>query len=243
MITQRIGSRYSFVDSTEPKVFRVPGLGDHPHGGLIGYFGNAFVRTRPMAVWLQDAITQFPASPDTSTFPPFLLQRLQADARATQLRSVQGFHIGAFERRAGHRVPVFWFLRNSEISEATGQYQQLPGWAFRFEEQLLARDYATLAPRHIRDNLRTHVNVLGTPLWYRNGDLGVAAAAGLGIDVAAQAMSRFPAPGYRRPASLERWGRLASAYVTTASALAQVYFRAGTPTIGGRVVSVSIPWN
>ncbi len=243
MVTQRSGARFSFLDSSQPKVFAVPGLGVHPNGGLVGYFGNAMVGAAPMWQWLPNVIGAFAHSVNTATFPAFLLQQLQSDARQRQLRSIQGFHIGAFERRSGHRVPVFWFLRNAEIDQTTGRYLPFPSWTFRYDEQLLGRDYAVLLPRDVRDNIRTHVKVYGTPVWYCNGDLGVAAAAGLGVDVAAQAMMRFQSPGYRMPSSLERWRKLAGTYVSTASSLAQVYFRAGTPTIGGRVISLTVPWD
>src|SRR5260370_29193434 len=147
MITQREGSRYSFVDSSQPKVFRVPGLGVHPAGGLIGYFGNAVVGATAMSDWLPDVVAEFGHSLDTTPFPQFLVDHLEADARVRQLRSFQGFHVGAFERRSGHRVPVFWFVRNAQIDEATCQHHTLPGCQFRSEEQLLSRAYVPLRPR------------------------------------------------------------------------------------------------
>jgi hypothetical protein len=196
-----------------------------------------------MAEWLTALLPHSPVADDTVAFPPFLLEHLQADATAQQLQTRQGFHVGAFERREGYRVPVFWIVSNCGANEATGTYDPFPAWEFRSEEQLLGRDYRVLRPQDVLPNLKEHVRRYGSPLWYRNGDLFAFAAAGNAIDLAAAWMLQNSQRGYQVPRSLNRWQQLAETYVRASSAMAQVYYRRGTPTIGGQAISVTVPWN
>jgi hypothetical protein len=124
-----------------------------------------------MGVWLPQVIGQWGGSHDTQPFCDYLLNRLTASATPQQMQSVQGFHFGAFKRRQGHRAPVFWFIRNAEIGPG-GRYRQFPQWQFRSDEQLLGRDYASIAPQDVRSQLVTFEEVERIPVWYRNGDLG-----------------------------------------------------------------------
>jgi hypothetical protein len=63
------------------------------------------------------------------------------------------------------------FIRNAEIGPG-GRYRQFPQWQFRSDEQLLGRDYASIAPQDVRSQLVTFEEVERILVWYRNGDLG-----------------------------------------------------------------------
>ena len=43
MLTVQVHGGTQIYDSTRPKVFAVPAVGDHPRGGLLGYFGNRWL--------------------------------------------------------------------------------------------------------------------------------------------------------------------------------------------------------
>lgn len=244
MLTVKDGGKTKFYASKDPKVFPVPGLGDHPSGGLIGYFGNALVKRRPMAEWLRETIGRYPPSRDTSTFPVYLIRSLEAAAYKTQLTSVQGFHVGAFERRGGYRVPVFWFIRNAQVAERPGgvEYQEFPGWKFHWDEQLLGDWLTGVSNAEVLERIKDFVRRSGTPIWFRNGDLYAFGAAGNAVDAAATAMVNQAGTGYRVPRSLNRWTQLAKTYVRLSSELAQIYYSRGTPTIGGDALAERIPW-
>src|SRR6266567_3006026 len=209
------------------KIFRIPGLGDHNQGGLIGYFGQAYVGNQLMATWLPANAAQFGGHARIGPFARHVVQRFRLAAAPNQRHTAVGFHVGGFERRHGVRVPVFYFARNAELDPATGGYQQLhQNWAFEVDEQCLTQLLQAFPIAHLRIGLQQAIQQgHGIPMWYRNGDVpGFANVTGaLEAGIRGMLIQR---PGYTVPKTLTRWERLAKLLVSAARSSARpIYVR------------------
>lgn len=155
------------------KVLTVPRLGVADESGVIGWFGLAEVRRRPMDQWLRAVIDHWPGSADVGKFASHLIERLRERTAREEL-DVSGFHIGAFEERDGVVVPVFYFVRNMFKLNDDGTYGDIRN-CYEPEEQLLGRDCKRLLGdppmAEVKEALRRFQIERGLPVWYRNGDL------------------------------------------------------------------------
>src|SRR6266851_3710394 len=213
-----------FVSTNDPKVFRAPGVGAHNQGALISYFGQAYVGSQPMAVWLRNKIVGYPGSPTLQNFAQHVTDSFRAEAGPVQRKQMLGFHMGGYELHGNQRKPVFYFARNAEINEVTGGYSLLHQDAsFDIDEQFLV-NCGPASSQQIRSMLRSAAkNNLGIPAWYRNGDVrafaNVTGALEAGIRGLVTQM-----PGYKVPNSLQKWAALAGLFISAPSATAQIYF-------------------
>src|SRR5260370_17452384 len=80
-----------------PKIFRVPGLGDHNQGGLVGYFGQAYVGNRLMADWLPARAAQFGGHADVGAFARYVVRRFPVSGASHQPHTPLGSLFSAFE--------------------------------------------------------------------------------------------------------------------------------------------------
>lgn len=87
-----------------PKVIRVRRCGMST--GLIGYYGLAQVKGKPMSDWLSSLIASWRGSHEPEDFADLVVENLNRDAWTRERREVSGFHFGAFRRRASHVEPV-----------------------------------------------------------------------------------------------------------------------------------------
>src|SRR5438552_8585353 len=58
-ITERLGhtgTTRTIKRKPQQKVFEVEGLGTHPKGGLLGFFGSAMVKDQEMDDWLRETM-------------------------------------------------------------------------------------------------------------------------------------------------------------------------------------------
>jgi|SRR5690348_17033816 len=227
-----------FYSEDDPKILRGP-IGVHHDGGLIGYFGHALAGKTPMHDWLAEFCANWSGSREPRTFCAGLVEALKA-AGHPWTKEVTGFHIGAFVTRGGRETPTFWFVRNGQISPATAGYHVFnePHWAI--EEQLTDRDFLGLSPRQLQDALRLRETQIGVPYWYSNGDLSAFAHVRDSLERAAAVMIRQP--GYKAPANLDDWTRVAEAFVVAAISLADATFKKGAPRIGGVADALTLSW-
>lgn len=243
MLTRRLGPITVHAASRDPKVFRIPRLGDHSRGALLGYYGLAQVRGQPMAGFLRSIIQSWSGSSRLDDFAAYLVDELRRTARAAELHNVVGFHLGGFERRSGYRVPIFFYIRNAEANEDTGVYAEFPGWELRYEEQMMARTLEEWAPMEARRGLshfRTEQNG-GIPMWFRNGDLEAFAGPTAAVEAACRYLTSLP--NYGMPDTVNRWADLVRVIVDTTSDLVRTTYAGGTPTIGGRAFVETLDWD
>jgi hypothetical protein len=220
------------------KVARIAQLGVARGGGLIGYYGLAYVRGRPMDQWIRRLISGWTGSKYARDFAEYLISRISAQATRDELSAVSGFHLGAFEERDGVAVPVFLFIRNTR-DFADGRHFNVG--EFQAEEQLLARQPLDGLPMPmIREALRDQQVRHGFPYWFRNGDVPYFGAMSSALEAA---LDHLLGQGsiFRAPLSLGGWEQLGETLVTSAGRLYRVYY-AGTPPVGrGRIVK-SVSW-
>jgi len=236
-------SRITHEGGTQPlksqrKVLRLPGFG--PSDGVIGFFGLAQVKGQPMAEWLSSVIAKYPAARDADTFARHLAGRIESEATAEELKQVSGFHIGTFERRGGHPVPTFTFLRNAADMK-DGYYIKI-GKFLPPEEQLLGRDLRGIPMAAIRQTLRLRQAQAGTPHWYRNGDVVHFGTIGSLLELALQNLVQQPGLSFRAPQSLAEWNRVARTLVASTGNLYRSYYSGAVPPVGGRVDVEAIAW-
>lgn len=243
MLTRRLGRLTIHEASRDPKVFRIPSLGIHSRGALLGYYGLAQVRGQPMAKFLRGIIRSWQGSARLEDFAIDLINELQRSARAGELRNVLGFHLGGFESRGGYRVPIFIYVRNAEADENTGIYKAFENWELRWEEQMMARTLRQWQPREARQGLR-HFRTEGNggiPMWFRNGDLEAFAGPTAAVEGACRYLASRPR--YAMPDNVNRWADLAKVLVDTTSDLVRTTYTGGTPTIGGRAFVETLDWD
>ena len=235
------GQRREFVASRDPKVIRIPRLGEHRQGAVIGYYGLAQVGDRGMPEFLRESVRDWPGSRTLDEFAAYLVERFQREARAIHLRTqIFGFHLGGFERFEGYLCPAFYYIRNGEANEDTGRYELFGRSEIRSEEQLMRRTLADWQPHQARRALQHFQRENGIPMWFRNGDLGTMAGPTQAVELAAKYLADQRDFGW--PLNTRRWADFAETMVDTTASLAQAMYRGGAPTIGGRAVSVDLPW-
>ena len=234
-ITHRGGKRP--LDA-QRKVLPLHGFG--VSNGVLGFFGLAQVRGRPMSQWLQDVISQYRSAPDADSFARHLSACLEGSATKAELKEVSGFHIGTFERRAGLVVPTFTFLRNA-ADFRDGVYSNVGGF-LPPHEQLLGRDLQAVPPQQVRGWLRQRQQQAGIPHWYRNGDVRHFGAIGTFLEVALAGLMKQQGTKFRAPQTLEEWRRVARTLVSATGSLYRSYYAGTVPPVGGRVDVEAIPW-
>jgi|SRR5579859_1790361 len=224
----------------QPKVLRVPRVGVST--GLVGYYGLAEVRGRPMSRWLSTLAGQWPGSSDPQDYADLVVAGLNADAFSRERKQVSGLHFGAFRRSKGCIEPLFFHIVNTHgFDKATGLRTD-PGDIWRSQEQLMGRDVVDmgLPPARIRWYLAQRQRLSGMPHWYRNGDMPVMGAVGGFLEIAIAHIVRVQ--GYRSPHTISEWERVARVLVVTTSQLARAFYRGAVPTIGDRVRALSVEW-
>ena len=242
MLTRRLGRLTYYASSRDPKVFRIPKLGDHSAGSIVGYYGLAQVSGKPMADFLRPLIAAWGGSGRINDFADHLVDSLRRTARAHELRNVVGFHLGGFERRDVYRVPIFIYIRNAEADENTGVYHEFPNWELRTEEQMMGRTLVQWEPREAREALeRFRRQNGGIPMWFRNGDLPSFVGPTAAVELAIKYL--ISRPNFGAPTTVNRWADLASVFVNTTSDLVAATYTRGTPTIGGRAYCLSLGWD
>jgi hypothetical protein len=236
-------SRITHDAATQPlapqrKVLRLPGFG--VSDGLIGFFGLAQVAGRPMSDWLSGVIAKYPAFRDADSFARYLAVRVEGEATARELEHVSGFHIGMFEERDGQVVPTFTFLRNgADIKD--GVYVNI-GRFLPPEEHLLGRDYEGIPASGIRQALRGRQTTIGTPHWYRNGDIVHFGAVGTMLELALHQLVTRNAKTFRAPRTIAEWSRVARTLVASTGNLYRSYYSDAVPPVGGRVYVEAVAW-
>lgn len=225
---------------SQPKVLPIPHLGVAREGGLIGYFGLAQVRGTPMADWLRDVIARRPMSPHVGDFSGYLVSCISQDATRRELKEACGFHIGAFEKSGSLTIPVFHFVRNIRTLRPDGTYTDVD--TFIHEEQLIARDFASVPVARVRQRLRQREQARGFPHWYRNGDLPNFGPITSLLEEAVAALVSRRVGGFRPPATADGWRMLARTMMTTVSNLYKVYQTDTAPSVGRRAVVKVINW-
>jgi hypothetical protein len=243
VLSEQPGGGYAIESMNHRKIFRVPSLGDHNQGGLVGHFGQARVGNSLMSAWLPGRINTFAGSANVADFAVHVVERYTLATTLDQRRRPCGFHIGGFERRNGIRVPVFYFARNAELNDVTGRYEHLhTDWRFEIHEQCLSTLTQAFPPAGIREGLRAAiVAALGTPMWYRNGDVPGFANTVDALEAGIRGMLA-QRPGYSVPATLPRWERLAKLFVIVATASTAIYYVGGPPRLGGAADTLGLPW-
>jgi hypothetical protein len=217
----------------QQKVLRVPSVGiGH---GLMGYFGLAQVRGKPLTPWLQARFQNWRGG-SAEEFGRFLVDALRHDATSAELDEISGFHIGAFELHEGVNVPVFVYAHNCEIGE--NGYEHLGD--FQVEEQLLTEYLAGVPLAEVRNAIRAHTKSRGVPFWLRNGDLRFFAPVWHGIEQAAGLIIAHH--GYRTPNALGDWESLAKTLIVTTSQLYKILYGGGAPLIGNKPKHLSLRW-
>lgn len=230
------------------KVHRVPGLGVHPQGGLIGFHGLAEVGSRQtkMADWLSARIANLPATPSAHPFAQGIAQELNMAGTLTpeQAQVPTGFHVGAFETRGKVTVPAFYYVWNYERVDDGGYY--VGHRAFRVEEHLLDRDLAGVAPEDVQAWLRFFPWSSGFPKWYRNGDvpfLGpITSYLMQSMAHILQQQRESRRSDYRLPRGLAEWINYTEVLVSTTIRLSGLLYAKGDPRIGGDVEPLELAW-
>jgi hypothetical protein len=220
------------------KVLRLSGFGSSD--GVIGFFGLAQVGGQPMDRWLQDVIASYSAFRDADSFARYLAVRIEGEATQAELKEVSGFHIGTFEKREGHVVPTFTFLRNAS-SFKDGYYSGV-GAFLPPEEQLIGRDLQGIPMSQVRDTLRSRQVAIGTPHWYRNGDVVHFGAIGSLLELALHRLVQQKGTAFRAPHSITEWTRVARTLVASTGNLYRSFYSGPVPPVGGRVLVETIPW-
>jgi len=234
-ITQRVGTAPL---PQQRKVLRLPGFGEA--NGVIGFFGLAQVGGRPMDEWLSEVIENYKAFRDADSFARYLAVQIEGSATPAELAEVSGFHIGTFERRGSYIVPTFTFLRNAS-SFSDGYYSGV-GKFLPPEEQLLGRDLQGVTVAEVRRALRSRETAIGTPHWYRNGDVVHFGAIGSLLELALHRLIQQKGSAFRAPQSIEEWSRVARNLVSATGNLYRSYYARSVPPVGGRVYVEVVPW-
>jgi len=240
MLTRREqGKPAAYVESRLPKVIRIPKVGVHDDGGLIGYFGHAEVagRTTSFLRRVAEKHSNAGGSIRVEPFARTLIESLPRGVRDGSVQEVLGFHIGAFEKFGRYRLPVFWFVRNCELIPP-GVYVARGGW--KMEEQFLGRDMKTVQSGDVRANLRRFQNANSVPFWYRNGDLPSFTPVTDAVKAAIAVTASLP--GYGPPDGFDAWCDLARTFVYTSRNLARLTYRGGQVSIGGKADVEGLPW-
>jgi hypothetical protein len=223
-----------------PKVIRVRRCGLST--GLIGYYGLAQVKGKPMSDWLLSLIASWPGSHEPEDFADLVVESLNREAWARERREVSGFHFGAFRRRASHVEPVFFHIVNTTGFDTTTGLHTDPVDRWQCEEQLMGRDVVNmgLPPARIRWYLKQRERASGMPHWYRNGDMPVFGPVTGFLEVAIGHIVRVK--GYRAPTALTDWQRIARVLVVTTSQVARAYYKGKVPTIGDKATALAVEW-
>lgn len=224
-------------EAREPqkKVLRVPGVG--VGDGLLGYFGLAQVAGAPMTVWLRALLGSWPGG-STTDLGDFIVAGLRQDSTSAERKETSGFHLGAFERRAGQIAPVFVYARNVDQHPTTGRYIHIGD--YRVDDQLPGYYFKDVPLRELRSELRKWANTTGLPYWLRNGDLDFFAPVWNGLGDGALLISRQP--GYSAPNTLDSWETFARTLIVTTSNLYKILYTRGAPLIGNQPTVLSLPW-
>lgn len=214
-------------------------------GGLVGYFGLAEVGAEPMSVWLRRVLDRWNGSLSVGDLGNYLCDALNEAVPDAHRHGVpSGFHIGAFETRAGSPVPVFRYVWNyRDLDEETGVYS---GFSDYQSDEHFPRGqaaFADLSPARMRQGLRAWETTEGVPFWFRNGELAFSAQAWHGLTWAIRQVVRNQSHrGFALPDDLARWEQLADSLVRTNGRLFAMLKQEGPPTIEGPYRKASIPW-
>lgn len=239
----RTGKTRTIKRKPQQKVFEVDGLGTHPQGGLLGFFGSAIVKDQWMDDWLRETMPRCRRNPETSEFAADLRDALTKAPFEPEQRGPSGFHIAAFELRDGFQVPVFHFVSNIHDME-DGYYTKIGN--FFAEEQLLGRDMRGLDPPHIRSALRVFAWETGQPRWYRNGDVPfhgpVTTYLMSAIAHVVNGDRVRKRDEYQVPVTLDGWVTYVTTLVETSIDVAAMLFVKGDPRIGGEPIIKVLEW-
>jgi hypothetical protein len=166
-----------------------------------------------------------------------------ADRRANP----SGFHIGAFENRAGVKVPVMQFVTNvGTLDSITGRYGKLG--AYRSEEHFpnhpsSASSWSGYPPAELRKKLKSFEREHGFPNWFRNGDLAFSARVWDSLWVAVNLLRiDLRNRGLKAPEDLDLWASLAKTILSTVGNLYHVLATRGDPLIEGPYKVKVLPW-
>ena len=131
-------------ERSRPKVLRVGRVG--PSTGLIGYYGLAQVKGRPMADWLASLIASWPGSRNPEDFADLLVECLNRDALPSERKEISGSHFGAFRGSAGRVEPLFFHVVNTHGFDVTTGLHTDPGARCRDALLVPKRRHARLRP-------------------------------------------------------------------------------------------------
>jgi hypothetical protein len=242
MITRVTPNGRAYLDSSLPKVTRVLKLGIHDAGGVVGFFGLAELDGSHTITWMRDLADEHAKEGGSLRIAPFARRLLGALARPSTIRpewlnEVLGFHIGKFEQFGRYKLPVFWFVRNCELTP-DGRYVARGGW--KADEQLLGRDFKDVTSGDVREVLQRIQTNSAIPHWYRNGDLPSFTAITDALKAAISFTARLP--GYGPPEGLDAWCDLGKTFVYTSRNLARLMYRRGQVSIGGKADIERLSW-
>jgi hypothetical protein len=242
MITRVTPKGRVYIDSSLPKVTRISRLGIHDAGGVVGFFGLAELDGKHTTTWMRKLAQDHANAGGSLRVAPFARRLLDALVKPSTIRpewlnEVLGFHIGGFEQFGRYKLPVFWFVRNCELTPE-GRYVARGGW--KADEQLLGRDLKEVKSGDVRDVLRQIQTNTAIPHWYRNGDLPAFTAITDALKAAVSFTARLQ--GYGPPDGLEAWCDLGKTFVYTSRNLARLMYKRGQVSIGGKADVECLQW-
>jgi hypothetical protein len=227
-------------EPSQQKLHEVPRIGSS--SGLLGYYGLAQVRGKPMSDWLAQTLNDWTGcqGDKPEEFALYLTERMeQSNRTAAEKRELSGFHFGAFWIHDGQADPIFFQITNAHaFNPSTGTYSDIR--EFHLDEQFMGRDAINWNPDKVRSRLMEFEQANGMPWWYRNGDLLMFGTITNALQIAFREVSRLP--GYGPPKCLEGWERLARTMVITTTQVARAFYQKPFPTIGDEAIVKSLPW-
>jgi len=221
-----------------PKVLKWPN-----EKALIGYVGVAQIGRLPTDEWLYRFIGQHL---DFATFED-LAESLRAEIEQ-QHRIDEGHnppeplivHLGGFEKREAHQVPIVWYIRNSYQLE-NGEYKDIRK-EFQKTEEFWQPQYFGGTPY---DQIKTRLNDLAAnynPFWFHQGfDLGTFNT----IEAFLKAAFRFLVqhhPVHKFPRTLADWEKHLKMAILTYGAYFEAFREPGEQYVGGGVDTVRLDW-
>ena len=222
----------------DDKVLRVPGVGVHPRGAILGYYGLATAGSQPMTAWLRSVIGHWHGSRTVEEFAVHLWENFSL--LCPRRNVVSGFHIGGYELRDRVRVPVFWHIWNYDAVDLEGYH----GAHYNYHEpmeQLLGRELRRTQPRDVRRVLEAMQSDGGMPFWYRNGDLPFFIPVTEAIHSLVAYNTAYRPRLFRSPRDLAGWEQLLGTMMRTVGGLYRALYRGGDPPISGPYRIKSLP--
>jgi hypothetical protein len=219
-----------------PKVLKWPSK-----NSLFGYVGEAQLGRLPMHEWLGKRQTKYRKKASIEQIARGLAKEIQSQRSKDECKSAAGglvVHIGGFERRNHHWVPVVWYISNIH---KPGRFGYL-----NITKEFLASEefwsyFKDVDPSEIRKVLKVRAKQ-SDPFWFHQGvDLFTFNVLQDSIKSSFRLLCQRH-PDHDIPTTLEEWTKHVRMQVLMYGAYFQAFFPPGRHFVGGGVDIQCLPW-